>query len=301
MSRGRSSSTLALLNAALLVSEGLVDYWPLTLRQIYYRLVAGLVIANNIGQYQRLSRVLSAARIAGDFPEDAMEDRSRRLLRADGYADRAEFVGAEVEGFLAGYRRDLLQSQPVALEAWVEKDALSRIVYDVAAPYCVPTVVVRGQVSTSFLLKARDRVAAAADQGKNTVILYFGDLDPSGWRIPLAAERTLREDLRAPVELVRCALNPAQVEKYGLPNDPHAQKEKDPNRPAFRKMYGDLSVELDALEPAILEELVVRAIRERLDLDALEQELVAQERDRSALAGMRLQVQEFIRSLEVQP
>ena len=57
------AETETYLKKVLETIEGLRGYWPLTLRQIYYQLVAGLVIGNDINQYKKLSRVLTQARM----------------------------------------------------------------------------------------------------------------------------------------------------------------------------------------------------------------------------------------------
>ena len=51
------------LSAVLGVLNNLRQYWPLTLRQIYYQLVAAL-IPNDTRQYKKLSELLSKARLA---------------------------------------------------------------------------------------------------------------------------------------------------------------------------------------------------------------------------------------------
>jgi len=69
MSNSLRESTRSLIDAATAVVNDLADFWPLTLRQIYYQLVSQLAIQNRLGAYKRLSRVLSNARIAGQVQE----------------------------------------------------------------------------------------------------------------------------------------------------------------------------------------------------------------------------------------
>lgn len=57
---------------------------PLTLRQIFYRLVSALHIPNTVAAYKRLSRILVKARLEGDFPWDKMEDRTREFAERYG-------------------------------------------------------------------------------------------------------------------------------------------------------------------------------------------------------------------------
>ena len=111
-----------------------------------------------------------------------MEDRGRPLLRSATWRDQTSFLASEMDMFLQGYRRNLLQSQSVALEIWIEKDALSHICYGVAAEYGVLVAVARGFSSITFKHECAERIRDNLTQCKSTKILYFGDLDPSGWR-----------------------------------------------------------------------------------------------------------------------
>lgn len=272
--RNWTTSSLAYLERAKQVMADLSDYWPLTLRQIYYQLVGALVIENNIGEYKKLSDTLADARIDGLIEWEAMEDRSRTLLDSTGWTDKTIFTEAHLENFLSGYNRDLLQSQDCAIEAWVEKDALAHIIHGVAAPYCVSVIVAKGFSSVTFKDQCRNRIVANARAGRRTLILYFGDLDPSGWSMLPAMMKTLQEHMRLKdvVSAERCALLPEQVFEYSLPRSIDAMKEKDSRTPKYRAMLreagypDDLAVELDALPPRTLENLVRDSIERNLDL-----------------------------------
>ena len=113
------------------VSE-LREYWPLTLRQVYYRLVAGSVIENNRGSYQALSKICSEMRIEGVLDWFCIQDKTRRISVKRGFEDGQTFVTASAQNFLRGYTRCLVQGQERHVELWVEKDALSGIFEDVA-------------------------------------------------------------------------------------------------------------------------------------------------------------------------
>ena len=44
------------------IIHNLKEYWALTVRQVYYQAVAGLLIENKDSQYRRVSRVLTRLR-----------------------------------------------------------------------------------------------------------------------------------------------------------------------------------------------------------------------------------------------
>jgi hypothetical protein len=300
--RGIGPKRRELLEHVQLVLRELSSFWPLTLRQLYYQLVSRGIIENSLGEYKQLSDLLAKARLAGLVPWAALEDRARTILRSSGYTNQQEFVRGELANFLSYYRRDLVQSQPHALEVWIEKDALSRIVHDVAWSYCIPVVVARGFSSVSYLHECRSRVERNAKLGKRTKILYFGDLDPSGWEMLPAMMRTLQVEMGLGdlVEGIRCALLPSQVEQYQLPRSIDAMKESDPRTPKFKAMlrqhgyHDDLAVELDALPPSLLQQLVRQAIEAHLDMTLFEQERRRQEVERSQLETLRSKVRAML-------
>ena len=272
------------------------EHWPLTLRQAFYRLVAGEVIANAVNEYKKLSRTLSQARLDGLVPWAAMEDRARSMLPSAGWADGDTFVDDEVDGFLAGYRRDLMASQPVALELWVEKDALSRLCHRVAVNYCVPVVVARGFSSVSYVNECRNRVEANATRGKRTIVVYAGDLDPSGWEMLPSMMHTLQVEMGLGDMVVahRAALTPEQVAEHDLPHSPDALKWTDSRAGKYVERFGEIAVELDALPPDVLQTVVREAIEAPLDVSKLADERRREAEDRACLAELRDDVVAFI-------
>lgn len=86
--------------------------------------------------------------------------------------------------------------------------------------------------------------------------------------------------LGSKIDSVRCALMPEQVEDYDLPTDPAALKKTDSRAKKYRKMFGDLAVELDALSPPILQGVVEASILASLDEGVFEEQKRLQEEDR---------------------
>ena len=282
--------TLAFLDQVSAVLEDLAGYWPLTLRQVYYQLVAALVIENNLSSYKKLSRDLAKARLCGLVPWNAIEDRTRSTMFSDGWSDRDHFIEDELNGFLAGYRRDLLRSQDIAVEAWIEKDALSHIVHRAPAPFCVPVVVAKGFASATYRNEARQRIERNAESDKPTIIVYLGDLDPSGQAMLPSMVDILVQEHGVPESLIlprHCALTPEQVEQFGLPHSVDALKKTDSRAKKYMEVFGNLAVELDSLRPATLEDLVRDAIEAELDLAKLDEERQIERDERSALAVLQ--------------
>lgn len=130
----RKEKTQKILDTVVEVLNELQDYWPLTLRQIYYQLVSRLVIENHKNQYVRLSNILVRAREDGIIPWNVMEDRTRILHDLSGWPDADSFIDQEKDSILDGYRRDLDPSGLAIPES--VKDGLLKLGIDVEVKRC---------------------------------------------------------------------------------------------------------------------------------------------------------------------
>jgi len=284
------------------VVNDLARWWPLTLRQAYYRCVEAGLFPNVPAEYRRLSEIVAAGRMSGAVPWEAIEDRTRTVTDYPSSCYFKTFINNEIGDLLAPWKYYLnpMDEQPVALELWLEKDALAAVVAPVARRNWVPLVVARGNASVSLLHDFADRVVRyAVNQsfpGRPTRILYLGDLDPSGWFMFKNALVTLREemDLGDRVQDVRLALNPEHIEEFNLPINPSAFKAKDPNARPYRDLFGDVAIELDALHPSTLQDLVAAGIAENLDRDLFVATQEREEREKDALRQIRETTQHAI-------
>jgi len=116
-------------------------------------------------------------------------------------------------------------------------------------------------------------------------MLYVGDHDPSGQDIQRdVIDRTghMWNDV------VRLAVNPEQVNELDL--YPAPGKRSDSRAGRFIAEHGELvQVEVEAIEPTVLQSLVVDAIEERTDMDLLAEVKAAEEAEQA-------QIEEFISS-----
>ena len=173
------------------------------------------------------------------------------------------------------YRADRWAGQSHVVEVWCEKDTLSNIMAPVCHQLHVGFMANRGYSSATAMYDAALRFQTAALAGRQPVVLYLGDHDPSG----LDMTRDIRDRLRlmTDVEVVRLALNYDQVEDYDPP--PNPTKLQDTRSPGYVEQYGEECWELDALEPAVLDSIIRAAIEEVMDHDLYDEALAREEAD----------------------
>jgi hypothetical protein len=105
---------------------------------------------------------------------------------------------------------------------------------------------------------------AEDDDGRDLIVLYVGDLDPSGMYM---SEEDLPKRLAKydgdHIKIKRIALTPRQVR--GLPSFPASDKRKDPRYVWFVAHHGKRCWELDAMDPNALRGCVEKEIRQLIE------------------------------------
>ncbi len=279
-----SDAKRPMLEAAIAVLEQYRAYWPLTLRQVHYRLLMRKVLrnitdpkslyVNNKHCYKDLSDLLTRARLAYLVPWESMHDPTRVPTEWVGYNNVGDYMRKQLDKFLGTYYRDLLQSQPAYVEMVVEKTTILDIAERAVRPYRVPVGVGRGYTSTTSLDETAERFRAS---GKDrAIILISGDLDPEGENIPEIWDRCLRDEHGIDdLTTIKVGVNPEQVKQYNL--TPLWMKETSSRAAGFEAVHGKQVYEMEAFEPDILQRIMRDAVRKVLDL-----ELFAEEQRREA-------------------
>lgn len=274
LSDGRvwESGTWALIgNCEDITQEYMNQGIVLTLRQLYYQLVARGIIPNDDKVYDRLSVLLTDARYNGLIDWDAIEDRVRVPKM---HAEWNDVLGL-IESAKRSYRLPRWANQDFYIELFTEKDALSSVLEPIADEWHITFCVNRGYSSASAMRDLSKRVISHLRAGKRCLVLYLGDHDPSG----LDMLRDIRERINEflvkgrdyvypAFEIVPIALTMAQVQQYGPP--PNPAKITDPRAKWYIAKYGQKSWEVDALRPEVMIKLVNDTIRKYVDLQKLE-------------------------------
>jgi hypothetical protein len=178
-----------LLEAVKRVLNEQREYWPLSERQIHYRLLgehAPLIHAskpesryvNNKASYRALTDLLARARIEELIPWEAIEDVTRPTELNKGFGNPAHFFRQELKGFLKGYWRDRLRSQPHHIEIVAEKLTVQGILSRVARQFTMPLTISRGMSSLPPKHHIVERYYVSGKE--NLILLVVSDLDPAG-------------------------------------------------------------------------------------------------------------------------
>lgn len=265
----RSATLATIATANRIIEEYTAQGFDLTLRQLYYQMVARGHIENSERSYKNFGNVIDDGRLAGLIDWDRIVDRTRNLRANGHFRDPSQVMEAAVNS----YQIDKWARQPNRVEVWVEKDALVGVIDGVCRRLDVPYFACRGYSSQSEMWAAGQRLARWRRLKQTPIILYLGDHDPSG--IDMTRDVTDRLQLFAGgISVDRLALNWDQVETYNPP--PNPAKLTDSRADAYIAEFGLSSWELDALDPATLAGLIessVVALRDdRLWAEAVEQE-----------------------------
>lgn len=279
-----------LVNAVSQIISGYT--MPLTLRQVYYRLVAAGLIPNTRSNYNQLSSQLVTARENGDIDDTRIVDRSRRIEDVS-FDSPESFIEVCQATLRRQYVRRFWDSQPVYCEVWVEKDALSQVIAGAVYPFNTIVAPSRGYSSYSYLREAADRISQYCSDGKAAVILHFADHDPSG----IDMSRDLQDRLDkycGGSEVRRIALIYDQVRRYGL--IPNPAKIADTRSKGYIRQFGNACWELDAIEPDELVRLCRSAVEGMVtDNDAW---LAIKEKDKAEREALLSQLGDMRASLE---
>lgn len=261
--KSESLERIATINAVIkdFMSQG----FRLSVRQLYYQLVAAAIIENTERSYKRTADLINNARIAGLMDWDAIEDRGRDIELKTRWTGGDQIVQAAADS----YHMDMWINQPVRVFCVVEKAALAGVLGGVCRKLDIPLLAARGYPSVSIVRDmVREHILPAIHAGQNAVLLHLGDHDPSGKDMTRDLEERIAMFLEGEghCEVNRQALNIDQVRRLKPP--PNPAKITDSRAKAYIREFGAESWELDALKPQYLVKLVDDEVSALVDDDA---------------------------------
>jgi hypothetical protein len=237
------------------------EYEILTLRQVYYRLIAlHGYYRPTLVFYKYLSRWLTRWRKMDEWLDDRFVDPSRPFIRPsmpwkDG-------------------------------ELWLEKDSLRALLEKLAMRYRISIVVQRGFASRSCM---RDALRRARDNGVRKIFLVL-DFDPSG----LCIEQVDAKEMG--IEVMRVALTYEQAKQLF----PRSVKRRDTRARKYMARYGDRCWEVEALDPRQLLGIVEQALRREVPPEHLHEAGLKEEAAKVALEllePIRMQIETAVHEL----
>lgn len=250
---GEALATIQAANTIIEEYEG--RNMAMSLRQLYYQLVARGLLPNTKINYGKIGDLIRDGRLAGLVSWTAIEDRGRNLR---GYQTFGTAQGAVKWLREEHYRIDMWEGQPFRPEVWVEKEALEGVIATICNELRVDFFACKGYNSQSEQWRAGRRFAGYVARGQRPIVFHLGDHDPSGLDMTRDNRERLSLFAGAPVQLVRIALSMDQVERYQPP--PNPAKIKDPRFDGYQRQYGNESWELDALRPEVIRGLIEEAV-----------------------------------------
>jgi hypothetical protein len=254
--RGRAQRSLDLMKAMYEIAE---ESQPITGRGVGYKLFSlNLIQSMSKNDMQGVYRLLKEAREEGKIPWEWIVDETRTLEQVPTWDDPAQYMVAVARS----YRRHFWQQQPERVEVWSEKGTVRGVLQPVLDDYGVGFRVMHGFGSATTI-----NDVCESDSGTPLTILYIGDFDPSGLYM---SECDIPERLSRyggdHISIRRIALLRSDCLVLGRqPAFNVKEKSKDPRAPWFRKTYGQLCWELDAMDPNDLRSRVEQEINNHIE------------------------------------
>jgi hypothetical protein len=293
------------LDAAIEVINAHRQFWPLSVRQVHYRLLndpplrhaskPDSTYVNDGPSYRDLSDILARGRIEGQVPWEAIDDETRSEDLNNHFWTPDEFATDEIKKFLRGFIRSKQQSQPDHIEIVAEKLTVKTILESVAEDRSIPLTILRGQSGPTIKKKVADRFRRSKKQ--SLIVLVVSDLDPAGETIV----QNWRDDLEADFGIPAHRL---EVYRAGLTMDRAAglepsgeAKTSSPTYQAFVEKYDtEVMWELEAMEPEDLQDALIADIEEAMDMDAFEVEVEQEKKDAVAIQTMKTAALDFFKT-----
>jgi effector-binding domain-containing protein len=220
--------------------------------------------------------ILCDARKDGEIEYDDIEDRTREVHEApyqDYWRPGAYFNGYYdyLKNLHNNYKMPKWWGQDNKVIVMVEKQALESVFQRITDDEGVDLVVCRGYPSLTLMHDIAVRVGEEMENrnlGANTLkIIYYGDFDPSGADIERHVGATLDEQFGIEFDIERIAITKAQIQQYNFP--PAPAKVTDSRYEGFVEKTGVAwQVELDAIEPNMLQTMIRASIRKYIDPEA---------------------------------
>ena len=244
------------------VKQVLMDYssyLPLTVRQVFYRLVATVEYGKTEREYKNLCEKVNRAKRARMLNWDDFRDDGITATNPPGYESQ-QSIEDTLEWLLRqGINKQVWQpvQQIVLCEAAGMVPQLERV----ADGFGVAVMSSSGFDSSTGRYQLAERIVRHCNDGKDVVIQHIGDYDPSGVHV----YQSLADDVSEFVNCMggdvifrRVAITPAQIALHQLPEAPAKANDN-------RSFTGSGTVQCEALPPDVLASILRFALDQHFD------------------------------------
>lgn len=272
-------------------------YGPMTVRQVFYRLVGNYGYDKTELAYKRLAEYLVKARRSRMISFASIRDDGGTSSGGDsGWDSLDEFLN-DLAKWSTTFDINKTIGQPHEIELWCEAEGMVPMLSQMVAPW---NVRVTGSGGFSSVTVTHEFAARVARRDKPTVLLHVGDYDPSGESIFLSmcqdigcfvtgknggflySDGSVEDAEERPVFIPkRVALTESQVAEYDLPTAPPKVSD---SRSA--NWIGE-TTQAEAMPPDLLAEVVTAAVQEYVDQDKID-DLERQQAEDRELVGDRV-------------
>jgi hypothetical protein len=244
------------------------EHLPLTIRQVFYRLVGAHGYPKTENAYGQLCDHLSRARRAGFIPWEAIRDDGTVILESPFWFDD----GAMIADFIdqaRDFRLDRQENQDVRIMFAVEAAGMAPFVNRIADRYGIQVHSSGGFDS----LTAKYGLAVRLSEREDSVeVLHIGDHDPSGVHLfssmaedieRLAHDIALGNDTEPPdITFTRLAVTQQQMFDLNLSTAPAKNTD--------RRNFAGPTTQVEAIPPDVFAEIIQDAIASRVDDEVLD-------------------------------
>jgi hypothetical protein len=259
------------------------DHLPMTLRQVFYRLVANHDYPKTEAGYSALCEKINRARRAGLIDWNAIRDDRQTMEQPYGYDDVPDYIST-VQYLLSPdpYQRNRRSNQPTNLYVACETTGMVPMLARAVKDHGVTVISSGGFESVTM-----KRQLAQESIDKPLTVLHVGDHDPSGVHL----FKALAEDVAAfaahdggHVTFERIAVLPEHIHTYDLTTAPPKASD--------RRAFNGETVQAEALPPDVLVALVLQAVEDNTDMDARDALLATEDAEREQLRIVLAPLQE---------
>lgn len=257
------------------------DYLPMTIRQIFYRLVATKGFSKTEKSYKRLAEVMNKARRSRLISFDNVRDDGYIGDFDMGYWFDSEELTNNFNSWVNAFKTSPQDFQDSYQVVWCEAKGMLPMLRKVADEFGVPVISSGGFDSVTAKYNLAKKFARME---KDIIIHHLGDHDPSGTHIFSSLDEDVSQffdDLQSGdgfISFRRLAVTPDQIAEFNLETAPPKKTDK-------RSFSGE-TCQLEAIPPDILSELLEKNLEFNIDSHGTDEHLAFETVERGKLQAL---------------